>query len=138
MVFFKAIAVWLLFIMAESLNGTIRELWLVPALGSIRAHQVAFVIGSMLILAIATLLIPWLRASRISELIQVGLLWVALTLGFEVGLGHFILGYSWSRIAADYNPMQGGWMSLGIVLVALAPLIAAKVRGVLPREKQLT
>ncbi|PPS40964.1 hypothetical protein [Chroococcidiopsis sp. TS-821] len=131
MLFFKAIVIWLIFITAESLNGVIRELWLVPALGDIRAHQVAFMSASILILAIATLFIPWLHASR-SQLIQVGLLWLVLTLGFEICLGRFILGYSWSRIIADYNLIQGGLMPFGLVLVALAPLIATKLRRILP------
>ncbi|MBF2028307.1 MAG: hypothetical protein IGS48_16325 [Oscillatoriales cyanobacterium C42_A2020_001] len=136
MIFLRAFAIWLLFIVAESLNGTIRELWLVPALGDVRAHQVGFVSGSILILTIATLFIPWLHPSRILELLQVGLLWLVLTLGFEIGLGRLILGYSWNRIAADYNLSQGGLMAFGLLLLLVAPAIAAKLRGVLPNQNQ--
>lgn len=132
MIFLKAFATWLLFIVVESLNGTIRELWLVPALGNVRAHQIAFVSGSILILTIATLLIRWLHPSRIVQLLQVGFLWLVLTLGFEISLERFILGYSWNRIAADYNPAQGGLMAFGLMLLLFAPLIAAKLRGALP------
>lgn len=136
MIFLRAFAIWLLFIVAESVNGTIRELWLVPALGDVRAHQIGFVSGSILILAIATLFVLWLHPSRILELLQVGLLWLVLTLGFEIGLGRWVLGYSWSRIAADYNPLQGGLMAFGLLLLLVAPLIAAKLRGVLPSQNQ--
>jgi hypothetical protein len=136
MIFLRAFAIWLLFIVAESVNGTIRELWLVPALGDVRAHQVGFVSGSILILTIATVFIRWLHPSRILELLQVGLLWLVLTLGFEIGLGRLILGYSWNRIAADYNPSQGGLMAFGLLLLLVAPAIAAKLRGVLPNQNQ--
>jgi hypothetical protein len=132
----KSIVIWLIFIVAESLNGTLRMLWLVPSLGDPWAHQISFVIGALLVLAIATLFVPWLRASRITELLNVGLLWLLLTLGFEICLGRFILGYSWERIAADYNLLNGGLMPIGLVLLALAPLIAAKVRGVMPSEQR--
>lgn len=136
MIFLKAIAVWLLFIAAESLNGTIRELWLIPTLGNTQAHRIAFIIGSILVLTVATLSIRWLHASRITQLIQIGLLWVLLTLAFEIGLGRLVLGYSWERIAADYNIAQGGLMAFGLMLLLFAPLIAAKLRGVLPNSNQ--
>ncbi|MEP0919001.1 hypothetical protein NC981_19390 [Leptolyngbya sp. DQ-M1] len=127
---FKAMLIWLMFIMAESLNGTIRELWLVPVLGDVRAHQVAFITGSILILTIAALFIRWLGASRLSQLFTVGFLWMVLAVAFEIVLGRFILGYSWERIAANYNLFQGGLMLIGLILLLLAPWIAAKLRPI--------
>ncbi len=127
----RAIAVWFMFILAETLNGSLRILWLVPALGDVQAHQISFAIGSLLIFAIATLFIRWLQVSRIFQLIQIGLLWLFLTVAFEIGLGRFILNYSWEQIATDYNVSQGGLMPFGLLLLALSPLIAAKLRGVL-------
>jgi hypothetical protein len=128
MIFIRSLLVWLMFILAESLNGTVRNLWLIPAMGDRLAHQIAFVTGSMLIITIATLFIRWLKAQRISQLLGIGLLWLLLTLGFEIGLGRFILGYSWERIAADYNFAQGGLMPIGLFLVLLSPLIATQLR----------
>jgi hypothetical protein len=136
MIFLRAFAIWLIFIAVESLNGTLRELWLVPTLGGVRAHQVAFVTGSMVILAIATLFIRWLHASKTLQLFQVGLLWLVLTLGFEISLGRLIFGYSWERIFADYNLSQGGLMGFGLMLLLFAPLIAAQLRGLLPSQNQ--
>ncbi|OLP19547.1 hypothetical protein BST81_04560 [Leptolyngbya sp. 'hensonii'] len=136
MLLLRGVVVWLIFILAESLNGTVRVVWLVPSLGDLRAHQLSFVTGSVLILAISTLFIRWLQVKRTSELIGVGVLWLLLTVGFEICLGRFVLGYSWERIVADYNVFQGGLMPLGLVLMLLSPLIAAKFRGTgdLPQE----
>jgi hypothetical protein len=128
MIFIRSLLVWLMFILAESINGTVRNLWLIPALGDRLAHQISFVTGSMLIITIATVFIRWLNAQRISQLLGIGLLWLSLTLGFEIALGRFILGYSWERIAADYNLAQGGLMPIGLVLVLLSPLIATQLR----------
>ena len=36
---------------------------------------------------------------------------------------------SWQRIASDYNLLQGGLMPIGLLFLALSPLIAAKIRG---------
>jgi hypothetical protein len=133
----KSIAVWLIFILTESLNGTIRTLWLVPSLGDPLAHQFSFIIGMLIVLAIAMLFVHWLQASRVSQLLGVGVLWMGLTLAFEVVLGRVILGYTWEQITADYNVSQGGLMSFGLIWVALSPLIAAKMRGVFPKPHQL-
>lgn len=130
MILLRSIAIWLIFIVIESLNGTIRTLWLVPSVGELRAHQISFVTGSLLILTIATIFVGWLNISSFAQLIGVGVLWMVLTVLFEVGLGRLAFGYSWAQIAADYNLLQGKLMSLGLVLLVLAPLIATKIRGV--------
>jgi hypothetical protein len=129
MIFIRSLLVWLMFILAESLNGTVRNLWLMPTLGDRVAHQISFLTGSVLILTIATIFIRWLNAQRISQLLGIGLLWLSLTFGFEIALGNFALGYSWERIAADYNLAQGGLMPIGLLLVLLSPLIATQLRG---------
>jgi hypothetical protein len=136
--FFRSIGVWLVFIVAESLNGTLRNLFLAPSLGDFWAQQISFFTGSILVLTIAIVFVQWLYDFRVSQLLGVGLLWLLLTVGFEISLGRFILGYSWERIAADYNLLQNGLMSIGLVLFTLAPLIAAKIQGVLTDTNQNT
>ncbi len=127
--FLRGFVVWLVFIVAESLNGTIRNFLLVPSLGDLLAHQISFCTGSVLVLLIAIAFVRWLHTSRVSQLLGVGVLWLLLTVAFELALGRFILGYSWERIAADYNLLQGGLMPIGLVLLTLAPVVAAKIRG---------
>jgi hypothetical protein len=69
-----------------------------------------------------------MRAGSTGSLFAVGALWLFLTLIFEFGLGLFVLGYSWERVASDYDLSRGGLMPFGLVLLALAPLIAARLR----------
>jgi hypothetical protein len=128
MIFLRSIAIWLLFIIIESLNGTIRTLWLVPLVGDLWAHQISFVTGSLLILTISTIFARWLNATSLAQLLSVGVLWMLLTVVFEVSLGRWAFGYSWAQIAADYNLFQGRLMSIGLVLLFLAPLIATRIR----------
>ncbi|MBD2189498.1 hypothetical protein [Pseudanabaena mucicola] len=130
MIILKSILVWLVFILAESLNGTARIFWLIPLLGESLAHQISFAIGSLLIVTIATLFIRWLQVSKFMQLLSIGLIWLLLTVLFEIGLGRFVLAYSWEQIAADYNLLQGGLMPIGLVLLVLSPFIAAKIRRV--------
>jgi hypothetical protein len=45
------------------------------------------------------------------------------------------LAASWQRLAADYNVLEGGLLLLGILVLLLSPLIAAKFEGAfLPQE----
>lgn len=131
MILLRSMAIWFIFIALESLNGTIRTLWLVPLCGDLRAHQLSFITGSLLILTISTISIRWIEATSLAQLISVGVLWMLLTVTFEVALGRWAFGYSWAQIAADYNLFQEGrLMAIGLVILLFAPLIATKIRDV--------
>ena len=41
----KALIAWLLIAMAETINGTIRELFITPVIGQWLAHQVGFIVA---------------------------------------------------------------------------------------------
>ena len=125
----RAIAVWLIIIVAESISGTIRSLWLIPAVGEVRAGQIGFVVGVIIVITTAWLFICWMRPKRPSALVAIGLLWAALTLAFEVALGRLVLNYSWERMVLDYEIAQGGLMLIGLAVLLFAPLIAATLRG---------
>jgi hypothetical protein len=76
------------------------------------------------------LFIRWIRAAGTPSLIGVGLTWLALTVSFELGLGHYALGRSWAALASDYNILHGGLLPVGLAVLTFSPLIAAKWRGV--------
>ena len=114
---------------AESISGTIRSLWLIPAVGEVRAGQIGFVVGVIIVITTAWLFIRWMRPKKPSALLAIGLLWAALTLAFEVALGRLVLNYSWERMVLDYEIAQGGLMLIGLAVLLFAPLIAATLRG---------
>ena len=60
---------------------------------------------------------------------MVGVLWLVLTLAFEILFGRMVMGLSWERLAADYNVLEGGLLPLGLLVLLLSPVIAGKVRG---------
>jgi hypothetical protein len=51
-----------------------------------------------------------------------------LMVTFDVLLGRHYIGYSWSRIAQDFDPSRGGFMLAGLAVMVLAPWIVA-LRG---------
>jgi hypothetical protein len=127
----RGLAVWVCIIFVEVLHGIARTLFLAPALGDFRARQVAVFTGSILIVLVAALSIGWLRPASVREAMCVGVVWLALTLAFEIAFGRFVVHASWARIASDYDLPRGGLLPIGLLVLAAAPLIAARVRRVL-------
>jgi hypothetical protein len=123
----RAIAIWLLMMLIETVHGVLRAMLLVPRVGDLLARQIGVFTGSLLILAVTYLSLGWLRLDWPRLRLVAGIVWVFLTLAFEVVLGRFVLGYPWSRLAADYNLARGGLMGLGLLVMLFAPSIAYAV-----------
>jgi len=119
----------MLIILVETAHGMVRELFIAPAIGDLRARQVGVLVGSVIVFAVAWLTARWLDARSRRQQFMIGGLWVALTLTFEILLGRAI-GTSWERIASDFNPARGGFMLAGLAVLFFAPRIAARLRGV--------
>lgn len=124
----RAIAVWMLIVVAESIHGTIRQLFIAPAIGDMPARQVGVFIGSALILLISWLTARWLGAKTLKDQLRIGALWVVLIVIFEFSLGS-ALGYTRERMLSDYNLSQGGLMGFGLAFMLFAPALGAKLRG---------
>jgi hypothetical protein len=125
---YRALLAWMFIILAESLHGIARAIFLAPVVGDLRARQWGVALGCVIILAIAVLTIRWLGVTRRAALLGVGAFWVVLTVLFEAALGR-ALGLGWDRILADYNPARGGFMILGLAFMLIAPLLAARLRN---------
>lgn len=120
----RALAVWVLIIVLESANGIVRRL---IAGDDLAARQVGAVIGSAIVLAVALLTIRRIHPGTAANALAVGLLWVVLTVGFDLTLGS-LAGLSWERIAADFDVRQGGAMPVGLAVMLFAPLLALSLR----------
>ena len=124
----RALALLALIIMAEVVNGTVRTLAIAPLVGDFTARQIGTVTGCVLIGLIAWFGSPWLKARSPRAQWAVGLLWLVLTMVFEVTFGRLVAGASWQRLAADYNLAQGGLLGLGMLWLLCAPRLAAALR----------
>jgi hypothetical protein len=118
----------MLIVVAESVSGTIRRIWLVPALGERMSHQIGVLIGSILILLIAWLTARWLDAQTLKAQLQIGVLWVVLIVAFEFGVGA-VLGNSMQKMLAEYDLSQGGLMGLGLLVMLFAPALGTRMVG---------
>jgi hypothetical protein len=125
----RALLVWLLIIAVESAQGALRYLLFGPEVQFL-VRQVSVLTGAAIIFALAWVCRRWTRTRTASGTLATGVLWVGLTLAFEIVLGR-ATGLSWDRIASDYDLRHGGLMPIGLIALALTPWI---VRGLETRR----
>ena len=124
----KALAIWVGILMFAVLNGVLRETILIPQLGTATSLILSGVLLSVIILVIAYFSLPWLGARRLAELAVIGLGWLALTIVFEFSFG-LLQGKSWQVLLEAYMFKGGNIWPAVLVVLALAPWLAAKFRG---------
>lgn len=117
----------LLIIVAESIHGTLRQLFLAPLIGDLPARRIAFFVALLIILGITYLFIRWINAPTIKSLFAVGLMWMILMACFEFGLGIFVMKYSWERMFEDYDISRGGLMGFGLLFMFFVPYLVTKL-----------
>jgi hypothetical protein len=125
MLLIRAFAVWLVLMAAEVFHGTVRTLFLVPVVGDFRSRQIGVFTGSLVILGLTFLFVRWIRAGSPVRLLAVGGLWLVLTVLFEFTLGRLVLGLPWEQMWQDYDLPRGGLMPIGLLVMALSPLLTA-------------
>jgi len=128
----RAFLVWCIIIAVETVHGILRTLLLVPMMGDFPARQISVFTGSLLIFGVTLFLIKWIAAKTRLQLVGVGLLWVVLTVLFEISLGRLALSLPWDRITEDYDIARGGLLGFGLLFMAGSPLLAARVRRPMP------
>lgn len=111
--------------LVETLLGMLREVFVAPALGGLRARQLGVAAGSLSILGIAWLTARWMGAGSRRAQLLTGAFWVVLTVSFEILLGR-AMGAGWDRIFSDYNPARGGFMMVGLAAMFIAPWLTGK------------
>ncbi len=124
----KALVIWLGILALAVANGIFREAVLIPRLGTPSALVLSGLLLATLILGIAYLSLPWLGTRQPPYLLGVGFGWLGLTLVFEFSFGLW-QGKSWPVLLEAYTFKDGNVWPLVLAVVALAPYVAARLRG---------
>ena len=125
----RALAVWCLLLVLAVANGGLRDTWLSPALGDTAGRAISSVLLSLLILIATWLTIRWIGPTTAGQAVAVGAVWVALTLAFEFGAGHYGFRKSWAELLADYDLRRGRIWVLVLLTTFVAPLLTFTRRG---------
>jgi hypothetical protein len=130
-VYRRAFVVWLGLLALASVNGAVRDFGLTPELGDTASRAVSTIVLCALVLLVASATIGWIRPPDARRALGIGMMWLALTLGFEFLVGHYVLRKPWAALLADYDVSRGRIWVLALVVTLYAPLWAARRRGLL-------
>jgi hypothetical protein len=128
-VLLKAVGVWLVILVVAILNAALREMVVAPLAGPGIALPLSGVLLSLLVFAVAWLSLPFIAAPDETACVYIGLLWLGLTLAFEFLFGHFIAGKPWHELIQVFDLRRGDLFSVVLLVTALAPWAAGKLRG---------
>jgi hypothetical protein len=117
----RSLVAWLAILSLAIANGAFREAVLVRKWDAAKSHVISTAILCLLIIVATSLMLEWIGPTSASDAIQVGLLWLALTVAFEFALGRLIVKKTWSELLADYNLLTGRVWILVPFTVFVAP-----------------
>ena len=124
----KSILIWLSIIPLAILNGIFREEVLTDWLGAEYSLPISGITLSLLILIISFLFIPKLGRGTTKTYWLIGLLWVALTLLFETGMGLF-MGKTFYEIVNAYDVTTGNLWLFVVLFIGCTPQLVAKFKN---------
>lgn len=129
MISFRMCAVWLAILLLAIANGTLREASLVPALGLYWANIISGITLAAIVLLAAYFTLPWIVRKPVTGYAAIGSVWLCLTVVFEFTFGRVILGDSWQQMFESYMFRDGNVWPLVLLVIIVAPSLAAKIRG---------
>lgn len=119
----KYILGWLPLVVIAIVNGALREGLYGRYLSELQAHQASTVAGIFLFGIYIWALIHFWRPTSSKQAINIGIVWLGLTITFEFIFMHFVLDRSWSQLLHDYNILGGRVWVVVLIWVTVAPYI---------------
>lgn len=120
------IVFWFPLTVIAILNGTFRTFVLNRFLTDYFAHQMSSLLLIVLIFFYTEFVYGRLAIRTSRDAWMTGLIWVALTVAFEFGLGYFVSGLSFKAMLEAYNLLAGNLWTLVLIGVATIPWLYFK------------
>ena len=124
----RALLIWLGILLLANINGALRELWLIPALGPTPSRALSTILLSVVVFLVSWLSITWIAPLTPHDALLVGTLWLVLTLAFEFLVGHYVFHKPWAELTEDYHVLRGRIWPLVLLVVLFGPLSAGHLR----------
>ncbi len=118
---------WFAFPFIAILNGILREATYKKFTGDLPAHQISTATGIIFFGIIFYFIFKKWKIESIKHAIFIGAIWLGLTILFEFGFGHYVMGNSWQKLLHDYNLAEGRVWSLFLLWIIIAPFVFYKL-----------
>jgi len=107
----------------ETLHGIARTVLLAPRIGKALAIKLSVLSGTVLAFGVCWLLVPGIGLSGAVPHVWLGLVLASFMAIFDIAFGRLVLRLDWARVRRDFDPASGNYLSLGLVALALIPLL---------------
>jgi hypothetical protein len=125
----KYIAAWLGMMVLAVVNGIVRDKAYGPRVGELAGHQfstaILLILFGVYFYGLERL---WPLYSASSAWL-VGVVWLIMTVLFEIALGRFVARDSWRKILGDYNLLAGRLWILVPLWVLCGPYVVYRLNG---------
>lgn len=116
-------------VLVAIVNGLIRQEVFIPIVGDLGGHQLSTVTFIALLFGYL-----WLAGRRwpipsSGQAWQIGTLWLGMTVLFEFGFGHYVMGHSWEKLLHDYNVLEGRLWVVVLAAVWAGPVLLQRRGG---------
>lgn len=115
--------VWIGLAVLAILNAVVREIFITPMVGDYWGHVASTVTFIAILSVVAYLYFTRYTEHSVRELLAIGLIWFVMTVLFEFGFGHYVMGTPWDVLFHDYNVLAGRVWVLVLVALLLAPMV---------------
>ncbi len=123
----KSILVWLSVIPLAILNGGLRDNFITPLIGEQYSRPLSGFSLCCLIFIVVFIFVPRLGNGSKKTYIQMGVLWVLLTVFFETFFG-LLQGNELNEIINAYNLATGNLWLIVVIFIGFAPYLIAKIK----------
>lgn len=124
----KYLVSWIPGIPIAIANGLIRASLYMQFLTELHAHQLSALSFIVLFGFYVWFVLKWLKLSSAQKALQLGLVWLVLTVGFEFLFGHFVMGNPWASLFHDYNLLAGRVWVLVLIWITAAPSVFYRIQ----------
>ena len=123
----KYILGWFVLLITAVINGAMRDGLYKESLGDLAAHQVSTVSG----ISLFAVVIWWMGRHwpipSAQQAWMIGIMWLVMTLCFEFGFFHFVMGHPWSELLQAYNILEGRVWIVVLIWTLVAPYVFFRI-----------
>ncbi len=121
---------WAAMVVVAIANGVFGDKVVSRITGDLVAHYYKTALIIVVIFAVSYRYVGYLQAkdpgaALAGAALAVGLQWLASSIVFEFIVGHYVFGFAWERLFADYRIWEGRLWSLVLASEVIAPLAAS-------------
>lgn len=127
MALLNALLVWLGMAAIIAIFQAVGNALLDPLVGAVVSHCLVTVLICLCVIVMITGFVRWTGRVSLGGLLVLGAFWALLSLGFELGAGHYAMGKDWPTLMAGYNIVEGRLWPLVPLTMLLWPMAAGRL-----------